>query len=109
MKTKYYKAEFEGKVEVRQSKNDYTVATVREDDNGHGVVSFNSQELSKGAAIGKYYSSGYHTVNQKCVADCGSDNDYCKSSKERYAAAKVYSVPAVEISKEEYNEIREVA
>ena len=104
---KYYKAEFDGRVELRQSKNDYTVATVREDDSGHGVVSFNSKELSKGAAIGKYYHSGWHSVSEKCVADCGSDNKYCKISKENYAAAKVYSVPAVQISKEEYNKIKE--
>tara|TARA_R110002020_G_scaffold306292_1_gene522273 strand:+ start:1288 stop:1632 length:345 start_codon:yes stop_codon:yes gene_type:complete len=92
---KYYKAEVGGDVYVRSSKNDYTVAMViSKEDEGYSVVkSFNTKEVSKATVLRHLRPlKGY---------------DWYADNKARYDAYKVYPVPAVQISKEEYNKIRE--
>jgi len=100
---KFYKAEVDGSVYVRQSKNDYTVAMVV---SGSGVCSFNSKELSKASVLKhltpKKWLGGEWT---KYVEEDGTVVDF----KAIYDSKSVYPVAAVQISKEEYNKIKEVA
>tara|TARA_R110000765_G_C18575720_1_gene565698 strand:- start:25 stop:342 length:318 start_codon:yes stop_codon:yes gene_type:complete len=99
---KFYKAEVDGSVYVRQSKNDYTVAMVV---SGSGVVSFNSKELSK-ASVLKHLTPKKWLGGEwiKYVTEDGKIVDY----KASYDSKTVYPVVVVQISKEEYNEIRKV-
>mgnify|MGYP003133272850 CR=1 FL=1 len=94
---KYYKAEVDGRVYVRQSKNDYTVAMVisKENENYLTVKSFNTKEVAKSMVLKHLRPlKGY---------------DWDVDRKTSYDAYKVYPVAAVQISKEEYNKIREEA
>jgi len=94
---KYYKAEVDGTVYVRQSKNDYTVAMVisKENENYFTVKSFNTKEVAKSMVLKHLRPlKGY---------------DWGVGGKASYDAYKVYPVPAVQISKEEYKKIKEVA
>mgnify|MGYP003122495538 CR=1 FL=1 len=108
--TKYYKAELDGKFYLRQSKNDYTVAMVHEVDYVRSVISFNSKELSKSVALSKIYGNGgIHGINQKCISRCKKYGTelFCQVQREKYAKAKSYSIPAMQITKEEYLQLKE--
>jgi len=106
---KYYKAELDGKFYLRQSKNDYTVAMVHEEEHGRSVISFNSKELSKSVALSKIYGGMLHGINQKCTWRCKKyDTElWCQEQREKYAEAKSYSIPAIQITKEEYLLLKE--
>ena len=108
---KYYKAELDGKFYLRQSKNDYTVAMVHEEDDDRSVISFNSKELSKSVALSKIYGGGIHGINQKCTWRCKKYGTevWCQEQREKYARAKSYSIPAIQITKDEYLQLKELA
>tara|TARA_Y100000114_G_C11675404_1_gene285929 strand:- start:155 stop:493 length:339 start_codon:yes stop_codon:yes gene_type:complete len=106
---KYYKAELDGKFYLRQSANDYTVAMVHEGEHGRSVISFNSKELSKSVALSKIYGNGIHGINQKCIWRCKQyDTEvWCQEQRQKYAKAKSYSIPAIQITKDEYLQLKE--
>ena len=78
-------AELDGKFYLRQSKNDYTVAMVHEEEHGRSVISFNSKELSKSVALSKIYGGMLHGINQKCTWRCKKyDTElWCQEQREK--------------------------
>tara|TARA_R110002012_G_scaffold294475_1_gene490641 strand:- start:128 stop:496 length:369 start_codon:yes stop_codon:yes gene_type:complete len=90
---KYYKAEANGVIAVRQSKRDYNIAMAIDWDNGKTLIeSFNSRLKSKGAVL-RYW--------------CHARNN-CVEQMEVFNTTKVYPVPLTLISKEEYKEIKAI-
>jgi len=88
---KYYKAEANSVVAVRQSKRDYNIAMAIDWANGRTFIeSFNSKLKTKGAVL-RYW--------------CHARNN-CAEQMEKFNTAKVYPVPVTLISKEEYKEIK---
>lgn len=88
---KYYKAEVNGVVAVRQSKKDYNIAMAIDWSNGKTLIeSFNSKLKTKGAVL-RYW--------------CHARNN-CSEQMEVFKTTKVYPVPITLISKEEYKEIK---
>ena len=104
--TKYYKAEVDGRVCVRQSKNDYTVAMVVSREGRSGVASFNTKEQTKSRVLNHLTPSKMTGGKWVKYLD---DNGTVVDHKARYDSTTVWAVKAAQITKEEYKAIKEQA
>ena len=103
---KYYKTELNGKTYLRMSKNQYTVAMVRHEEGREDyVISFNKNPVSQSPALVGMNLTWFKKFAKKQYGwEKGSK--LIAEAQSEYDSISVYSIPVVEISKEEHQSLK---